>query len=127
MKTIKIILLLLVVTTSSLMGQKSVSPTKNLDAYVGTWVYQNNDTIFKVRLQKGQEVGRSAIYNGLHGGYYLSVKGKIIENYGGKTSSSVSKKTTYVLAGEDAGSKLDKANSLGVTVISEDEFEEMIK
>lgn len=39
MKTIKIILLLLVVTTGSLMGQKSVSPTKNLDAYVGTWVY----------------------------------------------------------------------------------------
>ena len=84
MKTIKIILLLLVVTTGSLMGQKSVLPTKNLDAYVGTWVYQNNDTIFKVRLQKGQEVGRSAIYNGLHGGYYLSVKGKIIENYWGE-------------------------------------------
>lgn len=52
---------------------------------------------------------------------------KIIEDFGGKTSGSVSKKTTYVLAGEDAGSKLDKANSLGVTVISEQDFENMIK
>ncbi len=52
---------------------------------------------------------------------------KIIENYGGKTSSSVSKKTTYVLAGAEAGSKLNKANSLGITVISEAEFKEMIK
>ena len=84
MKTIKIILLLLVVTTGSLMGQKSVLPTKNLDAYVGTWVYQNSDTIFKIRLQKGQKIGRSDIYNGLYGGYYLSVKGKIIENYWGE-------------------------------------------
>lgn len=49
----------------------------------------------------------------------------IIEKFGGKTSSSVSKKTDYVLAGEDAGSKLMKAQSLGVTIISEDEFEKM--
>ena len=49
----------------------------------------------------------------------------IIEKFGGKTSGSVSKKTDYVLAGEDAGSKLTKAQSLGVTVISEAEFEEM--
>ena len=52
---------------------------------------------------------------------------EIIEKFGGKTSGSVSKKTTYVLAGEDAGSKLTKAQSLGVTVISETEFKEMIK
>ncbi|MDD6214963.1 MAG: hypothetical protein PUB42_07260, partial [Firmicutes bacterium] len=49
-----------------------------------------------------------------------------IEKFGGKTSSSVSKKTTYLLAGEAAGSKLDKAAKLGVRIISEQEFKEMI-
>ncbi len=52
---------------------------------------------------------------------------EIIEDFGGKTSSSVSKKTTYVLAGEDSGSKLQKAQDLGITVINEQEFVEMIK
>jgi len=51
----------------------------------------------------------------------------IIEKYGGKTSSSVSKKTDYVLAGENAGSKLTKAQELGIKVISEDEFEKIVK
>lgn len=46
----------------------------------------------------------------------------IIESFGGKTSSSVSKKTDYVLAGDEAGSKLDKANSLGIKVIDENQF-----
>ncbi len=50
----------------------------------------------------------------------------IIERFGGKVSGSVSKKTDYLLAGEDAGSKLTKAQSLGVKIISEDKFEEMI-
>ncbi len=51
---------------------------------------------------------------------------KIIEANGGKTSSSVSKKTDFVLAGEEAGSKLDKANALGIEVIDETTFLEMI-
>ncbi len=50
----------------------------------------------------------------------------LIEQNGGKTSSSVSKKTDYVLAGEDAGSKLTKAQSLGITIISEQELLDMI-
>ncbi|MBQ7133730.1 MAG: NAD-dependent DNA ligase LigA [Ruminococcus sp.] len=51
---------------------------------------------------------------------------KLIEENGGKTSSSVSKKTDFVLAGEDAGSKLTKARTLGVTVITEEEFLSML-
>ena len=51
----------------------------------------------------------------------------IIESFRGKTASSVSKKTDYVLAGEDAGSKLTKAQQLGIPVISEKEFTEMIE
>lgn len=51
----------------------------------------------------------------------------IIESFKGKTASSVSKKTDYVLAGEDAGSKLRKAQDLGITIISEAEFKEMIQ
>lgn len=51
----------------------------------------------------------------------------LIERYGGKTASSVSKKTSVVLAGEDAGSKLAKAQQLGVRIINQEEFEEMLQ
>lgn len=52
---------------------------------------------------------------------------KIIADNGGKTTSSVSKKTTYLLAGENAGSKLEKAKQLGVKILNEKEFEELLK
>ena len=51
----------------------------------------------------------------------------LITANGGKVSSSVSKKTSYVLAGEEAGSKLTKAQSLGVKIISQDEFLAMLE
>ena len=71
--------------------------------------------------------GKTFVLTGALSKYSRDEASDIIEKLGGKTSGSVSKKTSYVLAGEDAGSKLTKAQNLGVTVITEEEFEEMIK
>ena len=71
--------------------------------------------------------GKVFVLTGTLSSFTRDQAGAIIESFGGKTSSSVSKKTDYVLAGENAGSKLTKAESLGIAIISEAEFEEMIK
>ena len=71
--------------------------------------------------------GMTFVLTGTLTSYKRSEAAEIIESFGGKAASSVSKKTTYVLAGEDAGSKLKKATDLSVTVINEEQFAEMIK
>lgn len=71
--------------------------------------------------------GMTFVLTGTLENFTRSEASEIIEKMGGKTSSGVSKKTTYVLAGSEAGSKLDKAVALGVNMISEDEFRKMIK
>lgn len=71
--------------------------------------------------------GKTFVLTGTLPTYKRNETASIIESFGGKTASSVSKRTDFVLAGEDAGSKLQKANDLGIKVISEEEFREMIK
>ena len=71
--------------------------------------------------------GKTFVLTGSLEKYTRDQASEIIESFGGKTSGSVSKKTDFVLAGEDAGSKLRKANELGVKVITEDDFNDMIK
>jgi DNA ligase (NAD+) len=75
----------------------------------------------------GRFSGMTFVLTGSLEKYSRDEASEIIEKYGGKTSSNVSKKTNYVLAGEAAGSKLTKAQNLGITIISESDFEEMIK
>ena len=69
--------------------------------------------------------GKTFVITGTLPNYKRTEAAAIIESMGGKVSSSVSKKTDFVLAGEEAGSKLTKAQSLGVTIIDEDQFEQM--
>ncbi len=70
--------------------------------------------------------GKSFVITGALPGVTRDAAEELVRRYGGTTSSSVSKKTSYLLAGEAAGSKLDKARSLGVTVIDWAAFNQMI-
>ncbi len=71
--------------------------------------------------------GQKVVLTGTLLDFKRSEAQKIIESLGGECMSSVSKLTTLVVAGESAGSKLDKAKALGIKVISEEDFKEMIK
>ena len=82
---------------------------------------------FKCNEKKGEGIftGKTFVLTGTLPTMNRNEASKLITDNGGKVSSSVSKKTDYVLAGEEAGSKLDKANALGITVISEDDLKNM--
>ena len=84
-------------------------------------------TPLQPKAKEGRFIGKTFVLTGTLPTMSRKEASALIEKNGGKTSSSVSKKTDYVLAGEDAGSKLTKAQSLGVTVISEEELLNMIE
>lgn len=85
-----------------------------------------------VSFESGEErrddrfAGKTFVLTGTLESWTRDEAAAIIESFGGKTAGSVSKKTSYVLAGENAGSKLTKAESLGVEIIDEARFKEMI-
>lgn len=71
--------------------------------------------------------GKTFVLTGTLQDFTRQEAAEIIQSFGGKVSGSVSKKTDFVLVGEDAGSKLEKARELGVKLLEEDEFKEMIE
>lgn len=81
----------------------------------------------KSKIKDQRFEGKIFVLTGTLSLYTRNEATQIIESLGGKTSSSVSKKTSFVLAGADAGSKLTKANALGVPVITEETFQTMIE
>ncbi|MBQ6110835.1 MAG: NAD-dependent DNA ligase LigA, partial [Synergistaceae bacterium] len=70
--------------------------------------------------------GKIFVFTGALSSMTREQAGELVKSFGGKTSSSVSSKTSYVVAGENSGSKLTKAETLGIKIISESEFLEMI-
>ena len=92
------------------------------EAGVNTEVIQNENTNTDDRF-----AGKTFVLTGSLENYTRQEASDIIESFGGKVSGSVSKKTSYVLAGEEAGSKLTKAQELGVAIISEQDFKNMIE
>lgn len=100
---------------------------------------QTKDTIDKLKqagvnmeiLQEEESdnrfAGKTFVLTGSLEKYTRLEASNLIEKYGGKVSSSVSKKTSYLLAGEEAGSKLTKAQEIGVIILTEAEFEKLIK
>lgn len=101
--------------------EQTIDLIKHLKEYgVNMEAYKEDDT-------DDRFYGMTFVLTGSLDKYSRDEASEIIEKFGGKTSATVSKKTTYVLAGEAAGSKLTKAQELGITIISEDEFENLIK
>lgn len=80
----------------------------------------------KLATGEGKFAGMTFVFTGALTKFTRDEAEGLVRQHGGKASSSVSKKTSYLIAGEKAGSKLKKANDLGVKVITEDEFAELL-
>jgi len=76
---------------------------------------------------KGKLSGKTFVLTGTLLGYTRDEARRVIAHHGGKIAAGVSKNVDFVLAGEDAGSKLTKAKTLGLRVISEEEFNTMVR
>ena len=101
--------------------ESNIKMLEELDRYGVNMKYVDNsintDSIFK---------DKTVVLTGTLERFSRKEASELLENLGANVSSSVSKKTDYVIYGSEAGSKLDKANELGVTTLSEDEFEKLI-
>ncbi len=83
--------------------------------------------IYKTKTVSGAFVGKKVVLTGSLSAYTRGQAGKLIEERGGELSASVSKSVNLVIAGQDAGSKLDKARSLGIEIIDETRFTQMLE
>jgi len=83
-------------------------------------------TAEKRKVKSDKFVGKSFVFTGGLANRSREEAGEIVQQHGGKVSSSVSKKTDYVVVGTDPGSKYDKAKELGVTILTEAEFEKLL-
>ena len=106
-------------TTSTARGEKLVEELRELGLKL---THDKSDT------PPGSAIlaGKTLVVTGTLKNYGRKDIEDLIKSLGGKPTGSVSKKTDYVVAGEEAGSKLDKAKELGVKVLSEDEFQKLI-
>ena len=103
----------------SKFGQETIADLKSLGV--------NTKSIAPARGQRRALEGKTLVVTGTLQKYTRDEIEELITQYGGHAASSVSKKTDYVVAGENAGSKLDKAKQLGVKVITEEDFERLLK
>lgn len=87
----------------------------------------NVDLTYEAKRESNILEGKTLVLTGTLPTLKRSEAKALIESHGGKVSGSVSKKTDYVVAGEEAGSKLDKANDLGITVLTEEQLLEMLQ
>lgn len=113
------------IMAQSLENYFSLDSTKNLIAELKSLGLEMKPS--EQKKKGGVFEGKTFVLTGTLPTMTRSEASKLIEQNGGKTSSSVSKKTSYVLAGEEAGSKLTKAQSLGIDILSEEEFLKMLQ